>query len=84
MQKKPGRSDRAVHLWSGLTLLAAWIGVVIVGILVFKEDGLLPGLLKIREGELLPLLLVSASVLLLALVLKSFWSYFQGTNIDED
>jgi hypothetical protein len=67
-----------------LIFLLAWIGVVIVGVREFKDGGLLQNVLRIKEGDLFPLLLVAVSVVLLALLIRSFVLYFQSAVNHED
>ena len=84
MPNRRDKRDRADHLRSGVIFLVAWIGVILAAVWVLKDGGMLRNLSKFRDGEVFPLLLVSASVILLSLVLRSFFLYFQGAVRHED
>lgn len=80
MQKDPPQGfeprDRAFHLQSGIIYLAAWILVAIAEYKFLQEAGGVHGLLSQVGESTFPTLLVFASVLLLALAIRSFTQYF--------
>ena len=84
MSNRRDPRDRADHLRSGVIFLVTWLGVVIAVVYVLKDGGIFQKLSKFREGEVFPLLLISASVILLAVGLRSFFLYFQGAGRHED
>ena len=76
--------DRTDNLRYGVIFLVAWIGVLIAMVLVVRDVGILQKSLTLRDGGFLPFLLISASTILLALGLRSFYLYFQGAVPHED
>ena len=78
MTHRHDKRDRADHLRLGLTFLVIGIGVGMAVVRVFKDGDILQTILKFRYGNVFPLLLVCSSIVLLALVLRSFFLYFKS------
>ena len=69
--------DRAGHLRSGIVYLAAWILVAIAAYQAMEDAGGIHELLSQVGENPFPTLLMFASVLLLALAIRSFTQYFR-------
>ena len=68
--------DRSVHLRSGIIYLATWVLVAIAEYQAMEDAGGIYELLSQVGESAFPTLLVFASVLLLALAIRSFTQYF--------
>ena len=69
------------HLRFALIYFIAWIGVDIVAIREYVQGRLMPGPQGIADGVIYPLFLLGASIIFLALFIRSLMLYFQGVKL---
>ena len=84
MNKRKDSKSRSSHLKWGLIYLVLWIGVLVAEAREFEGGGLLHNIMRIQQGEIYPLFLVIVSVVLLALLIRSFLLYFQTESNPDD
>lgn len=85
MSNRTERDGRGEHLQSALIFLVAWVGVVYAMVGEFEGGGGLAQIItKFKEGNYTPVLLLSMSIILLALLTRSFTLYFRPGAGSED
>jgi len=66
------------HLRSALVYFVVWVGVALLMVSEINDRWSPQKLLEMKDGDFYRIFLVSLSVVLLALSIKSFVSYFQS------